>query len=127
MSDVQGAGAAQDNGSSANLIYILYLVGLVTGGITALVGVIMAYMYRGSAPAWVQSHYQFQIRTFWIWLLGGVVGWVLTSVLMFAGPLFFIGILFFLALFIWYIVRCVKGMQYVGRREAYPNPVTWVW
>ena len=74
MSDVQGAGAAQDNGSSANVIYILYLVALLLGGLTTLVGVIMAYVYRGSAPAWVQTHYQFQIRTFWIVLLGCVIG-----------------------------------------------------
>ena len=120
MSDMQGAGAAQDNGSGANVIYILYLVALLVGGITALVGVIMAYVYRGSAPAWVQSHYRLQIRTFWISVLGAVVGWIL----MFA---FFIGALVFLALLIWWIVRCVKGMQHVGRREAYPNPETWLW
>lgn len=118
MSDVQGAGAAQDNGSGANLVYILYLVALAVG-VTGIVGVVMAYMYRGTAPAWVQTHYQFQIRTFWIWLLGVVVGGLLTFV--------FIGFLILPAVLIWFIVRCVKGMQYVGRREAYPNPETWLW
>jgi len=118
MSDVQGAGAAQDNGSSANLNYILYLVNLVVP-ITSLVGLIMAYMYRGAAPAWVQTHYQFQIRTFWIGLLVGFLGGLLTLIL--------IGWLVLLALVVWWIIRCVKGMQHVSRREAYPNPQTWLW
>jgi uncharacterized membrane protein len=119
MSDAQGAGAAQDNGSSANVIYILYLVALLIGGITALVGVVMAYVYQGSAPAWVQSHYRLQIRTFWIALAVGFVGGVLSIIL--------IGIPVLIALLIWYIVRCVKGMQYVSRREPHPNPATWLW
>jgi uncharacterized membrane protein len=51
MSDVEGVSATQDNGSTANLVYILYLVALLGGGITAFIGVIMAYVYRGSAPA----------------------------------------------------------------------------
>ena len=39
-------------GATANLIYILYLVSLIVG-VTALVGVIMAYMNKGEAPEWV--------------------------------------------------------------------------
>ena len=95
------------------------MVALLLGGLTTLVGVIMAYVYRGSAPAWVQTHYQFQIRTFWIVLLGCVIGGGLSLII--------IGIPILIAVVIWYIVRCVKGMQYVGRREAYPNPETWLW
>jgi uncharacterized membrane protein len=119
MSEMQGTSTAQDSGSGANLVYILYLVSLLVG-VTSIVGVVVAYMYRASAPVWVQSHYQFQIRTFWICLLGAIVGWALTWV-------FGIGFLILLAVLIWYIVRCVKGMQYVGRREAYPNPQSWLW
>jgi uncharacterized membrane protein len=67
----------------------------------------------------VQTHYQFQIRTFWIWVLGVFVGGLLTFV--------FIGFLILPVVLIWYIIRCVKGMQYLSRREAYPNPETWLW
>ena len=119
MSDVQGAGPAQDNGTSANVIYILYLAAFLAGGVTTLIGVIMAYVYRGTAPAWVQTHYQLQIRTFWIVILGLVVGGALSFII--------VGIPMLIAVLIWYIVRCVKGMMHVGRREAYPNPETWLW
>lgn len=72
-----------NNGTSqqqlAKIVYILYLVGVVFG-ITGLIGVVMAYIYKSDAPEWLSSHYQFQIRTFWIGLLYLVVGWWCWSV-----------------------------------------------
>jgi uncharacterized membrane protein len=59
--------------STAQIVYALYLVGLVVG-ITPIVGVIMAYVNRAEAPEWVQTHYRLQIRTFWIGLLYGLIG-----------------------------------------------------
>ena len=104
-------------GGTANLIYILYLVSLIVG-VTALVGVIMAYMNKGEAPEWVQTHYRLQIRTFWIGILFSIVGAVTTIIL--------IGWLILLLVVVWWIVRCVKGMQYVGKQQPYPNPATWM-
>ena len=37
----------------------------------------------------------------------------------------FIGIPILLALAIWWIVRCVKGLRYVGERSPYPNHLSW--
>lgn len=104
-------------GNSANLIYILYLAGLITG-ITALIGVVMAYIYRADAPDWVRSHYDFQIRTFWIAVLMSVVGMVLSVVV--------VGFLLLLFELVWLIARCVKGMQVIGRGEAHPDPESWM-
>jgi uncharacterized membrane protein len=110
--------AAPDAGGTAKIIYILYLVGLVVG-VTALVGVIMAYLNQGQAPDWVRSHYRLQIRTFWIGLLYGFVSFVLSAVM--------IGFLTGLFTLLWLVVRCVKGLQNIERREPYPNPDTWLW
>jgi uncharacterized membrane protein len=49
-------------------VYILYLVGFLTG-ITVLVGVVIAYLQRDRTDRVSQSHFQFQISTFWIGLL----------------------------------------------------------
>src|SRR5215468_2925726 len=49
-------------------VYILYLVGFLTG-ITVLVGLIIAYLQRDRTDRVSQSHFQFQITTFWIGLL----------------------------------------------------------
>ncbi|GGY54740.1 membrane protein [Bacterioplanes sanyensis] len=99
------------------IVYILYLVGLVIG-ITGIVGVIMAYIYKGDAPEWEQSHYRFQIRTFWIGLLFMVLGAILALVV--------VGYLIFLFWMVWLIIRCVKGMKYYNNKEAVPEPGTWM-
>lgn len=104
--------------SNAQIIYILYLVSLVVG-ITGIVGVIMAYVYRGDAPDWLRSHYQFQIRTFWIGLLYVVLGMLLSAAL--------VGFLVLLFWVIWLILRCVKGMQQLERREPVTDVETWLW
>jgi uncharacterized membrane protein len=46
-------------------VYILYLVGFLTG-ITVLVGLVIAYLQRDRTDRVSQSHFQFQITTFWI-------------------------------------------------------------
>jgi uncharacterized membrane protein len=48
-------------------VYILYLVGFLTG-VTVLIGVIIAYLQRDETDPICQSHFQFQITTFWIGL-----------------------------------------------------------
>lgn len=104
-------------GRTANLIYILHLLSLLFG-ITSLIGVIMAYVNKGSAPGWVQSHYRFQIRTFWIALLVGVIGALTTP--------FVIGIPILLFLLVWWILRCVKGMRYIAKGHGHPEPASWM-
>ena len=114
---VSEAGGDAAEGRTANLIYILYLLSLIFG-VTSLVGVIMAYINKGDAPEWVQSHYRFQIRSFWIGLLLGVIGAVTAA--------FVVGILILVFLFVWWIVRCVKGMKYISQGSAHPDPASWM-
>lgn len=110
-----------NNGTSqqqlAKIVYILYLVGVVFG-ITGLIGVVMAYIYKSDAPEWLYSHYQFQIRTFWIGLLYLVVGSILLVVL--------VGWLVYLFWVVWLIIRCVKGLQILDKKEPHPNPTSWL-
>ena len=101
---------------SANLIYILYLVGLVVG-ITTIIGLVMAYMGKGDAPEWLKSHYNNQINIFWKVVVLSIVGGLLTVVL--------VGVLVLLYALIWYIVRVVKGMQALSRGEAIATPGSW--
>lgn len=107
---------AEDAGS-AKLVYILYLASVVFG-ITAIVGVVMAYINKSEAPQWLQSHYRFQIRTFWIGLLYGFVGMLLMIVL--------IGWLILLFTLVWWIIRCVKGLQALDKKAAHANPTGWM-
>lgn len=101
----------------AKIVYVLYLVGLVAG-VTIIVGVVMAYIYKDEAPEWLRTHYELQIRTFWIGLLYLLIAGVLCLIL--------VGFVLLFALAIWWIARAVKGLKYLDRGAAYPGPRSWV-
>ena len=65
---------------TVKLVYILYLASLLFG-ITSIVGLIIAYINKDDAPQWLQSHYRFQIRTFWIGALYLLTGLMLYQVI----------------------------------------------
>lgn len=102
---------------TAKIIYILYIVGLAAG-ITAIVGVVMAYVNRDTGPEWLRTHYRYQIRTFWIGLLYCVIGAILSVVL--------IGVLVLLFAAVWLIIRVVKGFKWLEQREPVPDVTTWM-
>jgi uncharacterized membrane protein len=106
----------------AKIIYVLYLVGWIIPVVPPIIGLIMAYINRADAPAWVQSHYQFQIRTFWIGTLFFVIGCVVATFIV-----NFIGWLIFVLTMVWWIIRCVKGLKELFEGAPHPNPATWVW
>jgi uncharacterized membrane protein len=108
---------AAPGGANALLIYVLYLAGLLVG-ITAVVGVVMAYIARDRAEGWVASHYEFQIRTFWLTLLYGLIGVVLSFVLL--------GIPVLMATLVWFIIRNVKGLIRASQDEPIPDPKSWL-
>ncbi|MCZ6619920.1 MAG: hypothetical protein O7E57_17515 [Gammaproteobacteria bacterium] len=107
---------AEESGQ-AKIIYVLYLAGFIVG-ITPLIGVVMAYIAEGDGPEWLDTHYRYQIRTFWIGFLFTFVSALLTLIL--------IGILGLLATAVWLIVRCIKGFQAADRGEPIENVQTWM-
>lgn len=117
MTDSNQISVDPNTRGNANLIYILYLVGIVVG-ITPIVGVIMAYLGKGKGDAVLESHYNNQINIFWKGFLYSVIGIVLTFVL--------IGVLVLLAALVWYIIRCIKGMQALSSGQAIENPGSWM-
>lgn len=99
------------------VVYVLHLAGMVTGGLTSLVAVVIAYVYRGNGPDWLDEHYRYQIRTFWLALLFFGVSGLLTLVL--------IGFLTWLAAVVWLVIRCVKGLKALNEKRAPDNVDTW--
>ncbi len=102
---------------NVTLVYILYLSGIILGGLPTIVGLVFSYVNRGSADQTHAIHYSYAIRTFWIGLLYSLVSFAL----MFFG----IGFLLILAAAVWFIVRCVKGLQAVSEGRAVVNAGTW--
>ena len=83
------------------LVYGLQAVAFFLG-ITAVIAVIINYVKRGDVRGtWIESHFRWQIRTFWFSLLWLVVGTATVFVL--------VGYAILLADTIWVIYRIVKG------------------
>ena len=108
-----------DERQMAFVVYILYLAHFVPvlGWVAAIVGLVLAYVERDTAPDWLKSHYTFQIRTFWI----GLCYWAGSIVLC----VILIGIPLLVATWIWFIVRCALGLSRLLRNEPYPTPLSW--
>lgn len=101
----------------AMVVYALFLASFVVG-FTSLIGVVIAYVYRGKGPDWLDEHFRYQIRTFWIGLLYATLFSLLTFVL--------IGFPLLIALAVWLIVRCVKGFKGLQEKRAPSNVDTWL-
>jgi uncharacterized membrane protein len=95
------------------VVYALQGLGFING-ITWIVAVIIDYVKLDEVKGtWLESHFRWQIRTFWWGLLWGALGLVLLLVV--------IGYLIWVAAAIWVIYRIVKGWLDLSDNKAmYP-------
>lgn len=119
--------AAREDTTMGIVCYALYLAAFLTG-ITAVIGLIIAYAQQSVAGPVMRTHYTFLIRTFWIGLVLMVatcvvaaIGAVLSVVLIGIPILFLAGLMGTMAT-IWFAVRCIIGLVNVARGDAYPRP-----
>ncbi len=71
-------------------------------GFTFLIAIIINYVKRGDVEeTWLESHFKWQIRTFWFSLLWAIIGAITTF--------FIIGYVILFANAVWLIYRIVKG------------------
>lgn len=96
----------------AQIVYILYALSYFTG-LTAIVGIIINYVKLDDvAGTWLESHFRWQISTFWFGLLWAVIGIATTFVL--------IGFAILFANFCWIIYRIVKGWLNLNDNKPMP-------
>ena len=94
-------GARNESRDMATLVYALYAASILVG-ITLVGGLVVAYLKRDEAAGtWLESHYRWQIRTFWWSLLWGAIGTVTALIL--------VGFAILLAAAVWFIYRVAKG------------------
>jgi uncharacterized membrane protein len=87
-------------------------------GVSALVGLIINYVKREDVAGTVyQSHFDWQIRTFWWGLLWGVLGCLLIIALG-------LGFLLLFVAWVWAIYRVVKGwLKLIEGKPVLPTPI----
>ena len=97
----EGERSLQSQKTVATLVYALQAASFFVG-VTSLIGIVINYVklddVRGT---WIESHFRWQIRTFWFSLLWSIIGAITVYIL--------IGWFVLAALFIWMIYRIVKG------------------
>ena len=94
----------------ATVVYALQAAGFFLG-ITWIAAVIVDYVKQDDAAGtWLESHYRWQIRTFWFGLLWGVLGGILALVL--------VGFIVLAADAVWIIYRIVKGWLRLSENRA---------
>lgn len=101
--------------TTAKIVYGLYALGYFTA-ITALAGVVYAYLSRGKDEV-LDSHLEFQIRTFWISL--GIA--VLAAITMLVG----IGFLIWAFLAVWGVVRVISGFLLANEGKPITGTKHW--
>lgn len=117
-----------------HIVYALHTFGLVIGafgagtvvgmflfGWPSIIAVIINYVKRGDVRGtWLESHFSWQIRTFWwamLWaVIIGISGLVLTVVLV--G--FAIWIIGFFLLGLWAVYRIARGWMRLVNRQPMP-------
>jgi uncharacterized membrane protein len=104
---------SSDANSLATLVYILQAAAFFIG-ITYIAAVVVNYVKRADVTGTVaESHFRWQIRTFWFSLL-----WATLGTLTFA---FVLGYFILLANAVWVIYRIVKGWLYLrDNKTMYP-------
>lgn len=123
MNDVIDAGSAKTSDELAGLKTITQVVYAMQAlsfafGLTALIGLVINYVKREDvAGTLYQSHFDWQIRTFWWGLLWSVIGFVL----MFA---FGLGLVVLFVAWVWAIYRVVKGwLKLTEGKPVQPSPI----
>ncbi len=86
-------------------------------GVTALVGLIINYVKRDDVAGTVyESHFDWQIRTFWWGLLWAVVGVILAVLL--------VGFAVMFVAWVWAVYRVVKGwLKLTEGKPVMPSPI----
>ena len=91
------------------------VIGSFVGSVPSIVAVLLNYVKRGDARGtWADSHYRWQIRTFWFTVLWVLIGW--TLILTVLGVV--AGVPILIALTLWLIYRIGRG--WLGLRDRRP-------
>jgi len=94
------------------MVYALYAFAYFAG-ITAIIGIVINYVKKEEvAGTWLESHFRWQMRTFWFGVLWAAVGIVTMPIL--------IGFLVHFINCIWVIYRVVKGWLYFNDNKPMP-------
>lgn len=93
------------------------VIGSFVFGLPSIIAVIMNYVRRSEARGtWLESHFRWQIRTFWFALLWLIIGFALIFTII-GIPLAWIIVV---AVGLWVLYRMLRGVARLADQEAMP-------
>jgi len=116
MSDLRDHDLVSEEGRpAAAVVWLLYILSIPSAGVLAIIGLIVAYVARGSGRGWIVSHFNQQIRIFWQSFWWHILPWVIVAVIaVMVGPVgllaLAIPLLINFVLFVWFTVKSVFGL-----------------
>jgi uncharacterized membrane protein len=103
----------------AVVVWALFLASIFSFAFTGIIGLIIAYVKRRDlAGTPFESHMTSAIRTFWITLIPGIVGFVLTLV--------GIGFIILGLLCLWHLFRVIRGLIRAIDGQPIADPAGWL-
>jgi uncharacterized membrane protein len=124
-----------------HITYALYLFSFFTVGLTWLIAIIINYVKRGDAQGtWLESHFDWQINTFWYLIIMGIIATIFIflglpagfaaltvdsaessfSLFSLSGLLIFAGALLWFFLFFWHLYRIIRGWVALASNKSVP-------
>ena len=127
---VEAAGPAQGMVTLTHVMYGLHAFSAITGlmsaalvvtafltGWPSIIAVIMNYVKRSEAAGtFLDSHFSWQLRTFWFALLWVVIGWLMIVTIIGA----VIGVPLLLGVGVWVLYRITRGWTNLANRKPMP-------
>lgn len=107
--------SSKDNAAKTNALiaYAFMVIGVFTG-IFWIVGAIWAMVKKADAQGTIfEDHYSNIIKTFWWGIALSIVGFILAFVV--------VGYIIMLAVWIWSIVKIVKGIARITSNKSYSS------
>ncbi|MEG2357741.1 DUF4870 family protein [Acinetobacter sp.] len=110
-------------------LYVLYIAAIFSGGLLAVIALIINYVKRSAVQGTIfESHFTWQIRTFWWYLFWNILAFVPFTFLFFTGenPDSFAGVAFGASAFclaavglswIWIVYRAIRGIITVNDNQ----------
>lgn len=104
------------------VLYVLYIIAIFSGGLLAVIALIINYVKRGDVRGSIfESHFTWQIRTFWWYLAWNIIAFIPFFFLFFtgdnvnafagvalSGTVFCVLVIF--AAWVWIVYRAIRGL-----------------
>lgn len=105
------------------ILYVLYIIAIFTGGLLAVIALIINYVKHSDVKGSIfESHFTWQIRTFWWYLIWNVIAFIPFIFLFFTGEnpdlfagvalgatVFCVSVIFFA--WVWIVYRAIRGIM----------------